>query len=362
MFDIFGSIGAGGTGVLSGIDSERERKDKQYQMQGMQALGKAFMPQMQQGPIDQMNMRGPQPPMPGQASMPQQQPVRMPQPQPQMPQQPMGQPMPQGGGGMPPQQAPMGPPQGQPQMGPQSQGDAPGGMPQFDLRTLASRIQQTNPGLPPQAMFYALTKAAPLLNIEGKQQLMQLRQQFQQESLGMRERNLDRQERADQTRALQGGERIDIQRSREDRMKGQFEDNQKRLRENADRRFDDSAKRLDEMTKRRLSMEDRSKAALELRTVEDQNRAAHNAMMEQIQSNWLLDDTEKKRLLGEATKRRDENQQRIEQYRERIKAGGMGKPDVTFTPPGANKEQGRVPSGGQWVKQPDGSMIWTTGQ
>lgn len=71
-------------------------------------------------------------------------------------------------------------------------------MPQLDLNTLAQRISARNPNLPPQAMISALTQAAPLLNIQGKQQLAEMKQQFQRENMDLRERALDLKERQGQ--------------------------------------------------------------------------------------------------------------------------------------------------------------------
>ena len=249
MFNIFGALTATAN---SGLKGYTEELPKVYDMMGAAALGKAFQPQA--GPIDQLNQQGPQAPPPGQSSQPMQQPPPMmqappmqqggpPMPssmpernmqvpgggpnvsiysqnqfnpmdaaagRPPMPVQgrPMlpqgqsmmgggGQPMPQpAGGSAPPPQAPPGAspspspaPGGMPGMGGQGMGQQ--GMPQLDLQTLAQRIQQTSPGLPPQAMIAALTKAVPLLNVQGRQELAQLRMQMQQQGLDIRREGLD---------------------------------------------------------------------------------------------------------------------------------------------------------------------------
>jgi hypothetical protein len=56
-------------------------------------------------------------------------------------------------------------------------------MPQLDFQTLAQRIQEKNPGLPPQAMFAALKRAEPLLNAQGKLELAREDRKFRQEQL-----------------------------------------------------------------------------------------------------------------------------------------------------------------------------------
>lgn len=212
MFNPFGALTAAAGGAVKGYT---EDAPKIYDMMGMQALGRAF--QQMQGPIDQMNaQRGmPQPPMPGQPSSPGQ-PAGGP-PMPPGPMQapggppaagpPPGPPRGPGGGGMPgggPQGGMMpgggqmigggpGGPGGPPMGGGGPQG---GGMPQFDLQTLVTRINKTNPGLPPQAMLAALTRAAPLLNMQSKQELAALRQQMMAENLSLRGEQMNLRERS----------------------------------------------------------------------------------------------------------------------------------------------------------------------
>jgi len=234
MFNPLGAIASAGTGFLEGKRQAADDLTKQWDMMGAAALGRAFQPQA--GPIDQLNQQGPQAPMPGQASVPQQPPMQQPPPMmaqggpamaPSMPERNMQvpgggpnvsiysqnqlNPMDlQAGGGMPrgaamappaagapptgsPQQAPPGgpppfrPPGGQPGIGQ----TGPQGMPQLDLQTLAQRIQQTSPNLPPQAMIAALTRAVPLLNVQGRQELAQLRLQMQQQGLELKKEGLD---------------------------------------------------------------------------------------------------------------------------------------------------------------------------
>lgn len=125
-------------------------------------------------------------------------------------------------------------------------------------------------------------------------------------------------------------QRFDTQ---QERLRDQFATNQQRLRENADRRFSDAAARLEEMTKRRLSIEERSRAAQDIKLTEDELRASHNAQMEQIQSNFLLDAKEKKRLTNEAIANRDRNMKRLDELRSRIReGGGKGAPAAPAEP------------------------------
>lgn len=192
-------------------------------------------------------------------------------------------------------------------------------MPQgmFDLNTLAGRIKAHNPNLPPQAFAMALMRATPLLNAEGRMQLAQMQMDYKQRNLDLGYDRLRQQGDI-------AGARLDLAKEREGRMRDQFDQNQQRLRGNADRRFADSAARLEEMTKRRLSGEEKSRAAQEIRMTEDQMRADHNAIIEQIQSNTILDQNEKKRLIDEANAKRDENMKRLDGLRAKIKAGGGG--------------------------------------
>lgn len=110
---------------------------------------------------------------------------------------------------------PGGPPGGgmpQPPMG-----GGMGGMPQFDLQTLVTRINSANPGLPPQALVAALTKAAPLLNLQGKQELAALRQQMQQQTLDLRRDALDLRANQGDRRLDQGDRGLDIRENLGDR-------------------------------------------------------------------------------------------------------------------------------------------------
>jgi hypothetical protein len=207
MFSPLSALSAFAGGIPQGLKQAREDDLQRYDLMGMEALGRAFQqPQMPPtiAPVPGIGQPGPTPPMPGQPSVPAQPsgPQVPPGPQvaaggglsggpPMAP--PAGLAGPAGGAPMPPRmpQAAPGMPPGGPQAGPGGPG---GGAPmagQFDLMTLASRIQRANPNLPPQAMYSALARAAPLLNAQGRQELQLLRQQLAQQGLELRSERLD---------------------------------------------------------------------------------------------------------------------------------------------------------------------------
>ena len=217
----------------------------------LQALSQSLGQQGQQGaPPGGMPPPGPPP------GMPQGPPPGMPQPggPPPMQQQPGMMPPPQGmpppgpPGGMPPQGPPPGPPmpQGQPPMGgppqspmggpppgppgmsmPQGQPPQPGGGQQFtpssgplDWRQVMQKVQQANPGAPPQVLAGAVDKFLPLMNQVSQMQWreerlnMQIQHQTDQLQLGydrlaQSQSNVDRrvtagdQQRADQSVQVQ---------------------------------------------------------------------------------------------------------------------------------------------------------------
>lgn len=57
----------------------------------------------------------------------------------------------------------------------------------FDLRTVTSKILESNPGIKPQVLMSALEKAAPLLNQQAKMELAQARIELQQRGLDVRQ-------------------------------------------------------------------------------------------------------------------------------------------------------------------------------
>lgn len=191
MFSPIDALGAFSKGF-----QEVESPDKFFDQLGISALAKTFQQPPQQGPIDQMNGRGPQPPMPGQPSMPAQPPMLPPGMQPPgAGGSPPGMQSPQGpspgspqarindtfqGMGFPPQQPPQGPVPSRPPAGaPPPQQQIPAGSPAagggggpmqrgMALEDLAARIKQVNPNLPPRALFSALVRGQALLNGDAK--------------------------------------------------------------------------------------------------------------------------------------------------------------------------------------------------
>jgi len=77
--------------------------------------------------------------------------------------------------------------------GPTPPGTGSGGAPGlmsgggFDLRTVTSKILESNPGIKPQVLMSALEKAAPLLNQQAKMELAQARIELQQRGLDVRQ-------------------------------------------------------------------------------------------------------------------------------------------------------------------------------
>ncbi len=208
---ILGSAGsAGAVGFDQSYDAVRRRHLEDLELQGQNILAGALMPGAQPMPgpiggIGPLGARGPQPPPPGQQSMP----MRPPPQQPPGP--PQGAPGNEGGafGGMPgwaPGERPIG--MGAPPIQPSPQGPPPGpgggapppgggappsgagqpqpGMPQLDLPVLLQRIQERYPGAPPAAVMSAVQRAIPLLSMEGKREALLMRQQYLHESLAER--------------------------------------------------------------------------------------------------------------------------------------------------------------------------------
>jgi hypothetical protein len=216
-----GLSGLGGVygGYIQAEGDEATARKKKYDIDQQQAGDLAFGRTLQllgqggQSPMPQggppMGPLGMQPPMGGppqgmHGGMPQQAPpMRSPMPPPQMQQPgqpPMGGPPP--GGGMPPQ-PPM--PQGQPGM----QGMPPGPPqmgqqgPSLDWRSIMQKVQQANPGAPPNVLAAAVDRFLPLMNqqsqMEWKQYSMMLQQgrlDLQQDRLGMEQERINTQRQA----------------------------------------------------------------------------------------------------------------------------------------------------------------------
>lgn len=201
-------------GMQQGMSNEYKLDDQKRASLAKVAMGNALQLLAGGGQGNQPGIPDgqPQPPMPGMASQPMQQPGQ-PSPPPAPPQG-AGGPMPQGGapGGMPP------PPQGmmlRPPMG----GPAPGGMPgqpqggmqppqqmgrqNLDWRQLVQAVSQSNPNLPPDVMAEAVNQFLPMMSQQSQQEWRQVSLQIREQQLQEKERQFLMAEQGRNTRADQ---------------------------------------------------------------------------------------------------------------------------------------------------------------
>jgi len=191
----------GRKGIADADASEARAEELQIALQGRAAFGNAL----------RNLLGGPQPPMPGQASLPDQPPAAQMTPAavpPGTTQAPQGPPGGSAFGGLPgwaPGERPMDtplppppsfasrfqgeqpmPPQGAPQQTPQ--GGTPQAAPQvpqgmrsgsLDWRPIIQSVVRANPGAPPQVIAAAVDNAMPLMNLGAKMEWQELRNQFQ---------------------------------------------------------------------------------------------------------------------------------------------------------------------------------------
>lgn len=266
-----GLSGIGGLGAAYGGFQQAESTDQDIQKKqlgnqeamtdvaGQQAFGKALQL------LFQGSSQGgapPQPPMPGQPSMPQGGP---PGQQPGMPpggpmpggpppggMQPPGMGQPQGSppgmpppGGQPPMPGPGGPmpPQGGPPGGQPPGGQQPPGMqqgkPSLDLQSIIGAIVKSNPGAPPQVIAAAVNRFVPLMNAQAQQQWKEL-------SLQLREQAIMQSEKYKGIAAEQRGQALDQGQQRADTGRQESE----RKREQVDKRLQQGDKRIDLETQR----------------------------------------------------------------------------------------------------------------
>lgn len=193
-----------------GADVNKKKYENQIQQAGDAAFGRTLMalnqqqpqgppPPQMQGPMGGGMPPGGPPPVsgmpqgagpqaqptmqmapgmsPGGPPLPQPRPPQAPPPVPMPPQQPMGgQPQPpMGGPPMAPQGGgmPMPPQAGLPQGVPSQQAGMPGGGPQqpaLDWRIVLQKVQQANPGAPPQVVAAAVDRFLPLMNSQSQMQ------------------------------------------------------------------------------------------------------------------------------------------------------------------------------------------------
>lgn len=245
-----------------------------------------------------------------------------------------------------------------------------GGMPQpasMDLEGLAKRIMQANPGIEqnPRILLAAMERAVPLLNAQSRQQLAELKQQFTQQNLDLRERQVGENER--RNRATEGQrDRREERLSETDRRKAeQWKQNQERLKDNARNRFEDAHARLDLATQKAKTYNEKVKTAQDIDLAKQELATTHRAIIEQIQANNVMNAEEKKRLVEEAVKNRNESLMKLEGLRMRLRPdAAVGDPDApkrvpteSFKRPGSivdaqgassappAKDTGRAPSG-----------------
>jgi hypothetical protein len=333
-WDIAGSFEEGAQG-------EQKRQQTNVDMAGQAAFGRTLQllsSQVQGAQQPQGGMpQGMQPPSPGglgglQGLGGQQQPPMMP---------PQGQPgMPPGGqmpGGVPPQmqrppmpggqqpqpQQPMGGvpggggmPQGG-QMMPQGMpGQPPGGVqrPSLNWQVVMQKVQQANPGAPPQVLAAAVDRFLPLMNAESQQQWRQVSEQLRAQQLEQGEQRVE-----------QGQDRVEQGRQNLSEREREFDTREARLSASQAVRQDQAWQRLDQQ-KQALQVriaETKDKTALsQWRAIVD---AQHKRAMEIIQANsglsGLSGDDKKKLLDDENQKYEDE----ISQMKQTV-SGGQGQP------------------------------------
>ena len=279
---------------------------QQQQMPGMQPQGQMppQMPGMQpQAPPPQggPGMAGPPPPPQGAPPMPPGMPPQGPG-MPQRPPMPQGAP-PMGGGGMPPQmpqqpQQPMG-------GGMPPGGGGMGGQPTLDWRMVIQKVQQANPGAPPQVIAAAVDKFMPLMN-------QQSQQQWKEVSLQLRQQSLQNQQLLGQQRIGQGEERLQqgqqkIEQGEANLKERQHEFETREARYNAQNavRNDQGYQRLEQqkmqIAQRAQQTKDRN-LLTQWRAIVD---AQHKRAMEIIQSSSsfsTMDPKDRKALLAEQEK------------------------------------------------------------
>lgn len=331
------------TAEETGQDLAKRRYENQMQQMGDIAFGRTLAA-MQQMPMGGQPQPGMQPgmgaPMPPQGQMPQGMPPggapgapggAMPPPRPQqpMPQAPMGgAPMPAGGGmasgmGMQP--------------------------PALNWQVVLQKVQEANPGAPPQVIAQAVDRFMPLMNQQNQQQWREM-------SLALREQGLQQQRMLGEQRLQQGeerisqaGQRVEQAQQRESEREREFDIREKRIEANNAVKNDQGYQRL---TQQRQALEQRiiqgnqRNLISQWRAVLD---AEHKRAMEIIQSSSAfsaLTPEDRKKLLDDQNKAYGEA---IERMR-----GSMG----SSTPTGGTsatpqpKTQSRAPETGATPDQP----------
>jgi hypothetical protein len=316
-----GALGAAGGG---GLDSFNTQYDAATQQLGQMAFGRTL----------QMLGAGGGGPPGGGGMPPQGGPPMGPQGAPPQMQPPQGPPMggAPGGGGMPPPGG--GPPMGGPPMGggmppPGGGGMQPQGQPQgqqqgpptLNWQMIMQKVQQANPGLPPNAMAAAIDRFMPLMSQQSQQQWREMSMMIREQANREHERHNVETEEAANKRIAQGEEKVEqgekrlgiAEKALGERQR-EFNIREARLQANSQIRADQGWQRLDQqrqqIEQRMIANKDRSQIAGWRQIVD----AQHKRAMEIIAAssmNSKLDDKERAQLKQEADKMRDEAIERV---------------------------------------------------
>lgn len=344
----FSGLSAAYPGYMAGeqsqadLDKSRATADEaQLKLAGADVLGRALTGQMP----NQQPMQAPQqPPMPPQGARP----MAPPPGQPSVPNGPTSAPQ----QGTP---APVAP--AQPAAGtagaPPAQGGS--GLPEISLQGLVGRILQTSPGIQqnPQVLLAALERAAPILDRQGKDDLAEMKQNFQNKMLDMRKTLADQREEGLTQRAADSNQR-------KDRNADQRDTREARLAGSTAVRQDQTYQRLDmqrQDLERKINDTGDKQALAQWRAVVD---AQHKRATEVIQSNSQISGftpEDKKALLDE---QRQNYEQAIGGMRQRMGGTTPTGGTVPAGAPAQPKVEGRVPQGApaaapQVVEPPSGA-------
>lgn len=294
-------------------------KEAANKLLGAQVLGRALTGAQSPPPP---NPGQPLAPNPGQASVPNQPPMQAAPPVPSA------------------TPAPQAPPAAGPPGAPVAQGG--GGMPEISLQALTQRIMQTTPQVQghPEILMAALERAAPLLDRQSKEDLMELRKQMQVERL--QQAGALANARTETARAAEAGRDRRADQS-ENRKAEQFAAREARLAASTAVRQDQGYQRLqlqaNALAERAQQSGDKN-ALTQWRATVD---AMHKRASEIIQANSStsgLSKTDRQALLDE---QRQGYETAISGMRERM---GSTTPTGGTTAPGAPvapKVEGRVP-------------------
>ena len=245
---------------------------------------------------------------------------------------------------------------------PQPRVAGPPGIPQpeqqFDLNTAATAIAKANPGIRPEVLVHALSKAMPYLNSQAQMQVKQLMLEQREFLASQREAGLDRRtEQRGETQKDIADKRVGaqrdiaetragVQREVEEGRKSRFERSETR-REAAQAWRQDA--KFQELELRRKALEDRAKAVTnreEAARLGAEIRTLHNKTMEYLQTNSMLNTlgSVEKRAVGEQVN--SQYQAILDRLRTKTGASTPGRagPEGEPTAPVKSKDQQHAPS------------------